>query len=73
MNNKNTKIILLGIIVAAFVVGAFFYPQFPVRVASHWNADGQVNGYMGKFWGIFLLPVIMFGMFLLFAAKGFSG
>jgi uncharacterized membrane protein len=67
MNNKTTNIIFLAIIVASFFIGAFFYPQLPEKIASHWGADGQVNGYMGKFWGVFLMPIVMLGMFILYA------
>ena len=28
-------------------------------MASHWSAAGQVNGYLPKFWAVFLGPVIM--------------
>jgi len=35
-------------------------------MASHWNANDQVNGYISRFWGVFLLPLITLGMFLLF-------
>jgi uncharacterized membrane protein len=38
----------------------------PDKMASHWDAQGQVNGYMSKFWGLFLLPIIAVGIFLLF-------
>jgi len=37
-------------------------------MASHWDAMGQVNGWMGKFLGTFLMPVVgafMLGLFLL--------
>src|SRR6185503_7663094 len=36
------------------------------QMASHWNVNDQVDGYMPKFWGVFLLPLITLGMFLLF-------
>jgi len=35
-------------------------------MASHWNANDQVDGYMTKFWGVFLMPLVTLGMFLLF-------
>jgi uncharacterized membrane protein len=35
-------------------------------MASHWNAVGQVNGYMSRFWGVFLMPIITFVMFIIF-------
>jgi uncharacterized membrane protein len=38
----------------------------PEKIASHWNAKGQADGYMSKFWGLFLMPIISLGMFLLF-------
>lgn len=66
MNNKVTNIVLLAIVVVAFVAGVLVYPQLPARIASHWNAAGEVNGYMQKFWGLFLLPLIMLGMFALY-------
>lgn len=67
MKNKTTNIIFLALIVASFLVGAFLFPQLPEKIVSHWDASGQPNGYMGKFWGIFLFPVIMLGMFVLYA------
>lgn len=38
----------------------------PDKIASHWNGQGQVNGYMPKFWGLFLIPIISAGLLLLF-------
>jgi uncharacterized membrane protein len=57
---------VLGIILLSFIIGICLYPQMPEEVASHWNAQGQVDGYMPKFWGLFLMPIISAGMFLLF-------
>lgn len=47
-------------------MGGYLYPQLPERVASHWNAKGEVNGYMGRFWGVFLFPIILTGLLVLF-------
>ena len=38
----------------------------PAKMASHWNIKGEVDGYMSKFWGIFLLPLLLIGIVLLF-------
>lgn len=54
---KITLIIIL-IILLSFAVGIYFYPQMPDRVASHWNASGEADGYTSKFWGLFLVPII---------------
>ncbi len=63
---RKSEIIVLGIILLSFAIGIYFYPQMPERVASHWNAQGQVDGYMSKFWGIFLMPFVSLGLLLLF-------
>jgi len=47
-------------VAAAFALGAWIYPQLPPVVASHWDAAGNVNGFMPRFWGTFLLPIIFF-------------
>jgi uncharacterized membrane protein len=57
MNNQ--KISIVGLVAISFVLAAFFYPQMPQMMASHWGADGQVNGYMSKFWGLFSMPLIL--------------
>jgi len=63
---KKNKIIILGIISLSFIIAIYLYPQMPEKMASHWNAQGQVDGYMSKFWGLFLMPIISIGLFLLF-------
>jgi uncharacterized membrane protein len=35
-------------------------------MASHWNTANQVDGYISRFWGAFLMPVIAAAMLLLF-------
>ena len=66
MNNKKTNLIIISIIVLSFLAALYLYPQLPDRVASHWNAQGQVDGYLSKFWGVFLMPLVTLALFLLF-------
>lgn len=63
---RKSHIIIILIILASFIIGIYFYPKFPERIASHWNADGQVDGYMSKCWVLFLMPIISVVLFLLF-------
>lgn len=63
---KKSHISIIAIILASFAAGVWFYPQMPELMASHWNFTGQVDGYMSKFWGLFLMPIISSAMFLLF-------
>ena len=68
MSSRKNEIIILGIILFSFLFGIYLYPQMPEKIASHWNVQGQVDGYMSKFWGLFLMPLISAGLFLLFIA-----
>ncbi|MEI6293060.1 MAG: DUF1648 domain-containing protein [Methanomicrobiales archaeon] len=65
------KLVHLGIIaglLVTFIVTIAVYPLMPDMIPSHWNAAGQVNGYMSKFWGLFLVPFIMAGFVVLLLA-----
>ena len=66
MTTRVTSIIVLVLVIAATLYGAFLWNQLPEQMASHWDANDQVNGYMTKFWGVFLMPLVTLGMFLLF-------
>jgi uncharacterized membrane protein len=58
---------LAGLIVlVSFVVSICLYSQMPENMASHWNMEGNANGYLPKMWAMYLLPIISLGLFLLF-------
>jgi len=65
---KKSIIFALLIVLASFGASAYFYPQMPETVASHWDINGEANGYMSKFWGLFLMPIISLAIFLFFLA-----
>ncbi len=54
------------IILIQFLVGIYYYPQIPERMAIHWNIFGVVDGYSSKVFGLFLLPFVSIGLLLLF-------
>jgi len=66
MKLRKSEIISLLIIMISFIIGISFYSLLPDKVASHWNARGEVDGYMSKFGGLFLMPVISLVLLLLF-------
>jgi uncharacterized membrane protein len=47
------------VILAALILSLIYYGQTPEIIDSHWDAKGQVNGTMPRFWGLFLLPLVM--------------
>jgi uncharacterized membrane protein len=57
-----------ALLALAFLLSLIAYPYLPEIVASHWNARGEVDGYLPKFWGAFLVPLMMVGLYLLFLA-----
>ncbi len=68
MNMRKSEILIMVLILLSFISGIYFYPQMPEKMASHWNAQGEVDGYMSKFWGLFFMPFILIGLSLLFIA-----
>jgi uncharacterized membrane protein len=68
MSVRKSELLIVGIALLSFVIGIFYYPQMPERMASHWNAKGQVDDYLARFWGVFLIPVTLVGLALLFMA-----
>jgi len=65
---RRSYVIILVLIAFSLLLGAYLYPRMPEQMASHWNAQGQVDGYTPKFWGLFLGPLIVFILFLFFVA-----
>jgi uncharacterized membrane protein len=55
-------VIVWALVLLAFVISAIAYPRVPDRVASHWNARGEVDDTMGRFWGVFFLPLMLAGL-----------
>jgi uncharacterized membrane protein len=55
---KLVRIAIL-VVLAASLIGSFVaYDMLPETVASHWNAAGEVDGYMDRGAGAFMMPVL---------------
>ncbi len=63
---KRSETIILGIVLLSFVVSVYSYPHLPEQVATHWNASGEVDSYMPKSWGVFILPFALLVLSLVF-------
>ena len=66
MSTRTTAILVLVMIAAATVAGLVLWNRLPESMASHWNVNDQVDGYTSKFTGVFMIPLMTLGMFLLF-------
>lgn len=54
------------LVLAGFAMVGVAYPGLPDPMPSHWNAAGQVDGWMAKPWGAFVFPIVMAAMWLVF-------
>jgi len=63
---KKILLAALGVILIAFLISAYFYQQMPETMASHWNVQGEVDGYMPKVWALFLMPLMSVVLLILF-------
>ncbi len=61
-----TQILNILLIIIAFIESISVYHKLPNQIASHWNLQGQVDGYSGKFSGAFFVPILMLGLYILF-------
>jgi len=66
MTTRLTLTIALVLIAISILAGLALWNQLPDQMASHWNANDQVDGTMPKFWGVFMMPLMVLGMLVLF-------
>lgn len=64
MHTKITGASILSLAFFAAIIGLFTLPLLPAEVASHWNAAGQVDDYMPKLMGVFLMPCLLLVVFI---------
>lgn len=66
MTTRATTILILFMILGAALSGFLLWNQLPGRMASHWNINDEVDGYVPRVWGVFMMPLITLGMLVLF-------
>ncbi|MCB0119905.1 MAG: SdpI family protein [Anaerolineales bacterium] len=66
MKTYTASVIVLTLVAIAVIAGLLLWNQLPDQMASHWNENDQVNGYMPKFQAVFMMPMIVLGLFALF-------
>lgn len=68
MSTKLSLSLSFVLIALAVLVGMLFYAQLPDPMPSHWNAAGQIDDFMPKFWGVFLMPLLTAALTVLLSA-----
>ncbi len=68
MSTRTTIFVSVTLIASAVLAGLLLWSRLPDPMPGHWNAAGEIDGYISKFWGVFLLPIIsiaLTGLFLI--------
>ena len=61
-----TEIIPILLILMSIIASFYFYNNFPEKVPTHWNINGEVDGWSSRGFGAFFLPILLIGMYILF-------
>lgn len=57
--NLKTLIITSIIILLPILAGLLLWDQLPAQIPTHWNVDGEVDGWSSKPFAVFGLPLIL--------------
>ena len=57
--DKKFLVVIIILIILPFIASIILYPKLPEKVATHWNAAGEPDGYSSRFFGAFFLPILL--------------
>ena len=66
MSTRTTIFVTIFLIAFAVTFSIAVFDRLPDQMASHWNTANQVDGYISRFWGAFLMPIMTVGILVLF-------
>ena len=58
MKFEKATVVIALLVLLFFILAGAFYPFMPDTMASHWNAHGEADSIISRFWGMFLFPLI---------------
>ena len=66
-DTKRARYTCLAIIILMLLISAWAWRQIPpdTQLPVHWGINGQPDRYAGKFWGLFMMPVVVTAMGIL--------
>ncbi|GGJ57438.1 putative membrane protein [Anoxybacillus voinovskiensis] len=53
---------IIILIACSYVLSLVAIPYLPNEVTVHWNAAGEADGFMNKWWGALLFPIFLTGI-----------
>lgn len=69
MKIHKAVVAIVALVLVFFILAGMFYPLMPEVMASHWNAQGEADGTISRFWGLFLFPLVSLVITALFLAR----
>jgi len=60
--NRNQRIVVLMLLLM-LVLSFLVYPQLPASITTHWGMKGEANGFSGKTFGLFFMPIFSFAIY----------
>jgi uncharacterized membrane protein len=58
MRKNWEKWVLVGLVAASVVLAVCLYGVMPEKMVTHWGISGQPDGWMSKFWGLAMFPLL---------------
>ena len=59
------EVLPIALIIIAFIIGLQLYPSLPDSIPTHWDAQGEVDGWGSKSFAVFFSPLLALGVYLL--------
>jgi uncharacterized membrane protein len=61
---KPVRTLIVSSVFLAIAVGmaVWLYPRLPTQMPIHWDMGGQPNGYVPRFWGVAMWPLLIFSL-----------
>lgn len=63
--NKKNLFITCAVILLPIIAGLLLWNRLPDRIPTHWSMGGEVDGWSGKGFAVFAMPLMMLGIQLL--------
>lgn len=60
--NKGTLILTSIVILIPIFIGLLLWNQLPDQIPTHWNIDGEVDGWSSRAFAVFGLPAILMAL-----------
>ena len=60
--NKGTLLLTSAVILLPILAGVLLWNRLPLRMATHWGLEGPANGWSGRGFTVFGLPLILLAL-----------